>query len=76
VQTRHVLFLLFFTNLAFAQQWDSLNFTLPTDKLLQNSIAKADSITNAFQTKADSLNNLYQSQFTKIERARKASKQD
>jgi predicted nuclease with TOPRIM domain len=70
VKTRLVLFLLFVTNLAYAQQWDSLNLTLPTDSILQNSIAKADSITNAFQTKADSLNNLYQSQFTKIESER------
>jgi hypothetical protein len=70
VKTRFVFFLLFLTNLVFAQQWDSLNFTLPTDTLLQNSITKADSITNVFQTKADSLNNLYQSQFTKIETER------
>ncbi len=70
MKTRLVLSLLFLSNLTLAQQWDSLNLTLPTDTLLQNSIAKADSITNAFQTKADSLNNLYQSQFTKIENER------
>ena len=70
MKTRLVLFLFFLTNLALAQQWDSLNLTLPTDTLLQNSIAKADSITNAFQTKADSLNDIYQSQFSKIESER------
>jgi hypothetical protein len=78
VKTRLVLFLLFVTNLAVAQQGDSLNFTLPTDKLLQNSITKADSITTAFQTKADSLNDIYQSQFTKLdsERLKLQSKTD
>lgn len=67
MKTRLVLYFLFLTNLALAQQWDSLNFTLPTDTLLQNSITRADSIITAFQTKADSLNNLYQSQFTKLD---------
>jgi hypothetical protein len=78
VKTRLVLFLIFVTNLALAQQWDSLNLTLPSDTLLQKSITKADSITTAFQTKADNLNNLYQSQFTKIEseRAKLQSKID
>jgi hypothetical protein len=78
VKTRLVLFFLFLTNLALAQQWDSLNFTLPTDTLLQKSITKADSITNAFQTKADSLNDIYQSQFTKLdsERLKLQSKTD
>lgn len=78
MKTRLVLFLLFLTKLALAQQWDSLELTLPTDTLLQKSITKADSITNAFQTKADSLNNLYQSQFTKLdgERAKLQSKID
>ncbi len=78
MKTRLVLYLLFLTNLALAQQWDSLNLTLPTDTLLQISITKADSITTAFQTKADSLNNIYQSQFTKIdgERTKLQSKID
>jgi hypothetical protein len=78
VKTQLVLLFLFLTNLAFAQQWDSLNLTLPTDTLLQKSITKADSITTAFQTKADSLNDLYQSQFTKLdsERSKLQSKID
>jgi len=61
---------LFVAQLAIAQQWDSLNFklpTLPTDTLLQNSIYKADSIILGFQSKADSLNALYQNQFSKID---------
>jgi hypothetical protein len=78
MKTGLLLFFLFLTNLTLAQQWDSLNLTLPTDTLLQNSITNADSITTAFQTKADSLNNLYQSQFTKIdsERSKLQSKID
>ncbi len=58
------------THLALAQQWDSLNFVLPADTLLQKSIQKADSITLAFQTKADSLNNFYQNQISRIDGAR------
>lgn len=58
------------TNLAVAQQWDSLNFVLPTDTVLQKSIQKADSITLSFQSKADSLNNLYQNQVSRIDNAR------
>jgi hypothetical protein len=49
----------FISNLARAQQLDSLNFVLPTDTLIQKSIQKADSITLAFQSKADSLQDLY-----------------
>ena len=65
------LFLFFFlSNGVFAQQWDSLNFVLPTDTLLLKSIQKADSITLSFQSKADSLNALYQSQFSKIDGVR------
>ncbi|MEQ1586263.1 MAG: hypothetical protein ABL895_10315 [Cyclobacteriaceae bacterium] len=67
---RLVLLLVIITHQALAQQWDSLNFVLPTDTLLQNSIHKADSITLSFQSKADSLNSLYQNQFSKIEGAR------
>jgi hypothetical protein len=70
MKTKLVFILTLLSQLALAQQWDSLNLTLPTDTLLQNSITKADSITTAFQTKADSLNSLYQSQFTKIETER------
>lgn len=68
----------FISNIALAQQQDSLNFILPTDTLLQKSIHKADSITNSFQSKADSLNTLYQKQFSKIdsERSRIQSKID
>jgi len=57
----------FISNLALAQQWDSLEIILPTDTLLQKSIKKADSITLSFQSTADSLNNLYQKQFSKID---------
>ena len=58
---------MFISNLALAQQWDSLEIILPTDTLLQKSIKKADSITLSFQSTADSLNNLYQKQFSKID---------
>ncbi|MBK8292541.1 MAG: hypothetical protein IPK96_17965 [Flammeovirgaceae bacterium] len=74
MKTKLIFVLTLIGHLALAQQ-DSLSFELPelpTDTLLQKSITKADSITNAFQTKADSLNNLYQKQFTKIEAQRAA----
>lgn len=67
MKSQFILSLFLTTNLALAQQWDSLNLTLPTDTLLQKSITKADSITTAFQTKADSLNSLYQDQFSKVD---------
>jgi SMC interacting uncharacterized protein involved in chromosome segregation len=60
----------FISNLVLAQQWDSLNFIMPSDTLLQKSIQKADSITLTFQSKADSLNALYQNQFLKIDGVR------
>jgi hypothetical protein len=60
----------FISNLVLAQQWDSLNFIMPSDTLLQKSIQKADSITLTFQSKADSLNALYQNQISKIDGAR------
>ena len=66
-----LLFLCFLiSNLALAQQRDSLNFILPSDTLLQKTIYKADSITGSFQSKADSLNALYQNQFSKIDSSR------
>jgi len=71
VKTR--LFLLLFlllTNLALAQQWDSLNIILPTDTLLQKSIQKADSITLTFQSKADSLNSVFQKPLTQLDSVR------
>ncbi len=75
---RLIILCILTTNLAMAQQWDSLNFALPADTLLQKSIQKADSITLSFQSKADSLNNLYQNQVSKIdgERSQLQSKID
>ncbi len=70
MKIRLALLCFLLTNLALAQQWDSLNFVLPTDTLLLKSIQKADSITLSFQSKADSLNGLYQKQFTKLDSAR------
>ena len=70
VKVKLVLFFFFITNLTRGQQWDSLNFILPSDTLLQKSIHKADSITHSFQSKADSLNTLYQNQFSKIDSSR------
>jgi len=61
---------IFLCHLALSQQWDSLNFILATDTLLQRSIQKADSITHSFQSKADSVNTLYQKQFYKIDSVR------
>jgi flagellar capping protein FliD len=57
------------SNLALAQQWDSLNIVLTTDTVLQKSIHKADSITGSFQSKADSLHAVYQNQFSRIDQA-------
>lgn len=70
MKTRLIFILVFLSNLALAQPWDSLNFTLPSDTLLQKSIHKADSITLEFQRKADSLNNEFQQQISKIDEAR------
>ncbi len=67
MNSRLIILCFLISNLALAQQWDSLNFILPTDTLLQQSIRKADSITLSFQSKADSLNALYQDQFSKID---------
>ena len=65
-----VLLFLVLSNLASAQQWDSMNFNLRLDTLLQKSIQKADSITLSFQSKADSLSALYQKQFSRIDSVR------
>ncbi|HNV30500.1 MAG TPA: hypothetical protein PKJ83_15245, partial [Cyclobacteriaceae bacterium] len=66
-----LLILCFLTSqLALAQQWDSLKFVLLTDTLLQKSIQRADSVTLSFQSKVDSLNTLYQEQFSKIDSTR------
>jgi len=70
VKLRLIILGVFISNLALAQQWDSLNFVLPSDTLLQKSIQKADSITLTFQSKADSLNALYQNQFSKLDGVR------
>ncbi len=50
-----------------AQQRDSLYSLSTIDTLLQQSIGKADSITNVFQSKADSLNDIYQHHFLAID---------
>ncbi len=65
-----ILLFLLLSNLAIAQQWDSLNLVLLSDTLLQKSIHKVDSITLSFQSKADSLNALYQKQVSKIDSIR------
>lgn len=73
MKTKLIFILILTSHLALAQQWDSLSFELPTlpqDTLLQKSIYRADSITNAFQNKADSLNNFYQDQFTQLDAQR------
>lgn len=70
MKARLTILCIFFSNLALAQQWDTVNFILPIDKLLQKSIRKADSITNSFQFKAYNLNNLYQKQFSTLDSAR------
>lgn len=51
---------------AIAQSWDSVNLHLPSDTLFQNSIQKADSITQTFTTSVDSLNEVYQRNLNKI----------
>jgi hypothetical protein len=70
VQIRLIFLFFLLSNLTLAQQWDSLNFVLPTDTLLQQSIQKADSVILSFQSKTDSLNALFQDQFSKIDSTR------